>query len=309
MHICLGTTPTVQQTMVFSRVMADEVNRAVETRRGASGKPINVARVLHSLEDAVTLCIPVGGDTGRFIRSDLDSLGIAHDCVESRTPTRTCVTVVDRYAKTATELVEEAGPLSAEESAQMLTKFRSHLAGCKMVILSGTLAPGVGEDFYGECCRVAGEAGVPVILDGRGGALTRALPLRPLVVKPNRHELAGMVGKPLDDDASLREAMIGLVRQGAKWVVITMGKAGAVASDGASFWKIPALDIQVVSPIGSGDAFAAGLASAIVAGRDVIDACRLAVACAAANALVLGAGILRIEDVRRLEPLARVERW
>ena len=41
----------------------------------------------------------------------------------------------------------------------------------------------------------------------------------------------------------------------------------------------------------------------------MIDACRLGVACAAANALVIGAGILRVEDVRRLEPLARVERW
>jgi 1-phosphofructokinase family hexose kinase len=309
MLICLGTTPTVQQTMVFSRVTVDEVNRAVETRRGAAGKPVNVARVLRSLGDRAMLCVPLGGDTGRFIRSDLDSLGIGHDCVESKSPTRTCVTVVDRDAKTATELVEEAGAISTDESARLVAKLRAHLNGCKMVVLSGGLAAGVDENFYAECCAVAGEAGVPVILDGRGGALTRALPMRPLVVKPNRHELGAMVGRSLDDDGSLREAMIGLVKQGARWVVITMGKAGAVASDGTLFWRIPALDIQAVSPIGSGDAFAAGLASAIASGRDVIDACRLAVACAAANALVIGAGILRVEDVRWLEPLARVERW
>jgi 1-phosphofructokinase family hexose kinase len=295
--------------MVFERVTPDEVNRAVETRRGAAGKPVNVARVLHSLGDEAMLCIPLGGDTGRFIRSDLDSLGIAHDCVESKTPTRTCVTVVNQATKTATELVEEHGPITVDESRQIMAKLRSHLVGCKMVVLSGTLAAGVSEDFYAECCRIAGDARVPVIVDGRGSALTRALPMRPLVVKPNRQELAGMLGKSIGDDASLREAMTGLVKDGAQWVVITMGRAGAVATDGKSFWKIPALDIQAVSAIGSGDAFAAGLASAIARGRDVIDACRLAVACAAANALVLGAGILRMEDVRRLEPLARVERW
>jgi len=309
MHICLGTTPTVQQTMIFARVTADEVNRAVETRRGASGKPINVARVLHSLGEKAMLCIPVGGDTGRFIRGDLDALGIAHDCVEAKTPTRTCVTVVDRSTKTATELVEEAGMLPADESGQMLEKFREHLPGCRMAVLSGTLAAGVSEDFYAECCRVAGKSGVPVILDARGKALTRALASRPLVVKPNRHELAGTIGTAIDDDASLRQAMIALHRQGAEWVIITMGRAGAVACDGASFWKIPAIEIEAVSAIGSGDAFTAGLASAIAAGRDVPQACRLAAACAAANALIAGAGILRVEDVRRLEPLAVVERW
>jgi tagatose 6-phosphate kinase len=308
MHICLGTTPTVQQTMVFGRVVVDEVNRAVETRRGASGKPVNVARVLHTLGEAAMLCVPVGGDTGRFIRGDLDALGIAHDCVECRAPTRTCVTVVDRFGKTATELVEESGPLSGDESARMLAIFQKHLAGGRMAILSGTLAPGVGEDFYAECCRVAGKFGVPVILDARGNALSRALAFGPLVVKPNRQELAGMLGKTIDDDASLREAMIELQRQGAQWVIITMGKAGAVASDGTSFWKIPAIEIEAVSAIGSGDAFAAGLAAGIAGGRDVVQACRLAAACAAANALVIGTGILRLEDVRRLEPLARVER-
>jgi 1-phosphofructokinase family hexose kinase len=309
MHICLGTTPTVQQTMSFARVTPDEVNRAVETRRGASGKPINVARVLNSLGEKTMLCIPVGGDTGRFIRADLDALGIAHDCVESKAPTRTCVTVIDRSTRTATELVEESGPLSADESAQMLATFQKHLPGCRMAVFSGTLAQGVSEDFYAECCRAAGKFGVPVIIDARGNALTRALASRPLVVKPNRHELAGMVGKAIDDDASLRGAMIGLHRQGAQWVIITMGRAGAVACDGTSFWKIPAIKIEAVSAIGSGDAFAAGLASAITAGRDVLQACRLAVACAAANALVVGAGILRVEDVRRLEPMAVVERW
>ena len=42
MHLCLGTTPTVQQTMLFNHVEVDEVNRAIEIRRNASGKPVNV---------------------------------------------------------------------------------------------------------------------------------------------------------------------------------------------------------------------------------------------------------------------------
>ena len=46
-----------------------------------------------------------------------------------------------------------------------------------------------------------------------------------------------------------------------------MGKGGAVASDGKSFWRIPAIEVAAISAIGSGDAFSAGLASGIAAGK------------------------------------------
>jgi fructose-1-phosphate kinase PfkB-like protein len=174
--------------------------------------------------------------------------------------------------------------------------------------LSGKLAAGAGDDFYADCCRAAGN-GIPVILDTQGEPLLRALPLHPLVVKPNRRELSKTLGITIGDDSSLRWAICEIVGRGAKWVVITMGKDGAVASDGKSFWKIPAIEVKAISPVGSGDAFSAGLAAAIATGRAVPEACQLAAACAAANTLIPGAGVLRLEDVRRLERLARVEKW
>jgi len=177
------------------------------------------------------------------------------------------------------------------------------------VSLSGTVAPGAGDDFYADCCRAAAGANASVILDAHGQPLLRALLFHPLIVKPNRAELASTFGKAINDDLSLRQAMIELLRRGAQWAIITLGRGGAVASDGKSFWKIPALEVPAISPIGSGDAFSAGLASAIAAGRDVPQACLLAAACAAANTLVPGAGFLRLEDVHRLEPLARIQKW
>ncbi|MGA2443032.1 MAG: hexose kinase [Tepidisphaeraceae bacterium] len=309
MHLCLGTTPTVQQTMIFDRVVPDEVNRAVEVRRAPAGKPINVARVLHTLGDPAMVCVPLGGDTGRFILADFVASGIAHDCVESPHPTRTCVTVVDRKAATVTELVEEHAPLAGQTPGQLLAILTKHLPHCRSVILSGTVAPGAGDDFYADCCRAAAAGNVPVILDAHGEPLRRALRFHPLIVKPNRAELAAMIGKGINDDAALRHAMIDLVRRGAQWAIITMGRNGAVASDGKTFWKVPALEVPAISPIGSGDAFSAGLASGLAAGRDIPQACLLATACAAANTLVPGAGFLRLEDVHRLEPLARIQKW
>jgi tagatose 6-phosphate kinase len=308
MHLCLGTTPTVQQTMIFETVRPEEVNRAVEVRRAASGKPVNVARVLHTLGEAVTLCIPLGGDTGGFMSRELGASGIDLDAAESPNPTRTCVTIIDRKAGTVTELVEEHAAITANVRDQMLGKLKTHLVQCRSLVLSGTLAPGAGKDFYAKCCGAA-QPGLPIILDAWGEPLLQALPMHPLVVKPNRPELAGTIGREISDDASLRSAIQQVIGRGARWVVITLGKNGAVASDGKEFRKIPAIEVTAISAIGSGDAFSAGLASAIAAGRAVPEACGLGAACAAANTLIPGAGFLRLEDVKRLEPLARVERW
>ena len=294
--------------MIFPRVVAAEVNRASEVFFHASGKPINVARALHTLGEESLVCVPLGGRTGDICRGDLGKSGIEFEAIETKSTTRTCVTLIDQSRHEATELVQEAEKLSASEIARLKKEFLRALPGAKMALLSGSLAPGVKKDFYADCCAAAGRCGVPVILDARGPEMLRALKDRPLVVKPNRQELSATMDKPLKNRAALKRAMLDLCRQGAKWAIVTMGREGAMVCDGQKFWEIPAIQIDVVSPIGSGDAFAAGLSCAIRRGREIPDACRLATACAAANALIPGAGRLRLADVRKIEKMVRILR-
>jgi len=298
--ICLGTTPAVQRTMTFEHVVIDDVNRAIQTRQYASGKPINAARVLHTLGRRPLACGFVGGETGAFIRRNLDEISLAHDFVEVAPATRICVTMVDRSAGTATELIEEAAAVNSGDGDLLLEKLRSLMGQCEGLILSGKLAPGVAGDFYARCVYEA--RGKLVVLDGSGEALRRALAAGPTIVKPNRGELAETVGMTIDSDASLKTGIGKLIAAGPKWVVVTAGGGKTVVSDGNRFWGISTPTVRVVSPIGSGDSFAAGLAAAVCAGEDVPQACRLAVACGAANAMTPFAGHLRREDVDALLP-------
>ncbi|MDP9175752.1 MAG: 1-phosphofructokinase family hexose kinase [Planctomycetota bacterium] len=309
MHLCLGTTPTVQQTMIFDHVHVNEVNRAKSVLRGASGKAVNVARVLHTLGKPSTLCAPLGGDTGTFIKANLSAAGVSHACIEVRSPTRTCVTIIDQSLHTATELVEEHGPISATEYEHLLSLASSLIPAAKILVLSGSLAPGVPDDFYALCCKRAADINVPIILDARESPLNLALKHSPLIVKPNRAELAATVGEAIFDDRSLKQAILSLHDRGAQWVVVTMGREGAVASNRNQIWKIPAPQINVLSPIGSGDSFAAGLAAGITRGQEVPEACRLGAACAAANCLTEGSGILKRQDVHDLLKTIRLETY
>src|SRR5438046_1242556 len=104
MILCLGTTPTVQRTMTFERLLLDHVNRAATVLESASGKSLNVARTLDTLGAEVLAVGFLGGDTGKLVRDDLAAANIAHEFLEVAPRTRTCTTVIDRATNTVTEL-------------------------------------------------------------------------------------------------------------------------------------------------------------------------------------------------------------
>jgi 1-phosphofructokinase family hexose kinase len=309
MLLCLGTTPVFQRSMVFDRVTPDAVNRARQVWDYASGKSVNVARVLHSLGGDALATGFAGGDRGAAMLRDLDAAGVRHDFVTVDAPTRQCVTVIDRAAGTATELVEESHPVAADDWDRLGTKLDQLLPSADAFILSGSLPPGADDGFYLQCLRRA-RAPRPrvIILDTRGEPLRRALAHDgPFVVKLNRDELAVTVAaEPCTDDEVLR-AMRQITPAGGA-AVTTSGAHGILASDSQHrAWRLRPPTVRADSAVGSGDAFAAGLAVATLDGQPLPHACVLAAACGAANAMTPLAGHLRATDVQSLATRVSVE--
>ena len=92
------------------------------------------------------------------------------------------------------------------------------------------------------------------------------------------------MGRPLDDDRQLLEAMRSLNARGARWVVITQGAGPVWVTSAEQTYRFRPLPAEhVVNPIGSGDAMAAAMAWAIRAGRPMVEAVQLGMAAAAEN--------------------------
>ncbi len=301
MIICLGTTPAVQRVMTFDRLQVDGVNRATRVAQVGSGKSINVTRVAHTLEEPVIATGFIGGEGAAFIRKDLDTAGIRHDFVQVQPATRTCITVIDEHAGTATELIEESKRVETEAWTKLSEKLETLLPAASVLVLSGTLPPAAPPEFYARCVRQASHHGVRSIVDATGEPLRHALAAKPFIVKPNRGEMGTTLGIDSASDEGSRNAMRKLIAAGAEWAVVTMGGDGATVSDASSFWRVAAPKVRVISPIGSGDAFAAGLAVGLMRGQPVNEACILATACGAANAMTPTPGFLRAEDVEHLQ--------
>jgi ribokinase len=125
---------------------------------------------------------------------------------------------------------------------------------------------------------VAAEA---AMASGRAhGAITilNPAPVRPLpapllelidVLTPNQTEARVLTGRPPHAAASPEEVARDLLRAGVKQVVMTLGEEGALIVDASSSTHIPAIRVPVVDTTGAGDAFNAGIATALACGANL----------------------------------------
>jgi tagatose 6-phosphate kinase len=307
MILCIGTTPAAQRVMMLRRLEIDAVNRATATLDGAAGKSINVAKVLAVLGAHPMAMGFAGGERGTELLRDLASRNIEADFVSVPAATRQCISVLDQANGTVTELVEESKPVPPENYDALMALIRRRLPGCSAVVLSGSLTPGGPVSFYREVVEWAATLGIRTIVDAQGPPLMEALKAHPTLVKPNRQELAATVEHPLVTEAQVLEAMQEVSRRGAAQIVVTAGKLPVLAMDGQRAWRVPAPRIAAVNPIGSGDAFTAGLVWRLTLQEELGEACRWAAAAGAANALSAMPGELDPRDVERLAHEVKVE--
>ena len=86
------------------------------------------------------------------------------------------------------------------------------------------------------------------------------------MIKPNLPELEGLMGRELKTLRSIRDAAIQLIARGARNVIVSMGKYGAIYTDGKRTLFAPAVQVEACSTVGAGEGvfstFAAGAAQA-----------------------------------------------
>ena len=121
--VCLS--PTFQRMLVFPSFAENEVNRSTQVLEIASGKGINVSRVLNLLGRPCTNLIQLGGRrVPEFLDLCLqDGLDVVYLPVEA--DIRTCTTVINEKDHTSTELVEEARTVEENDSERFFSLFLS----------------------------------------------------------------------------------------------------------------------------------------------------------------------------------------
>ncbi len=298
--LCVTPNPSIDRTWVVPGFAAGRVWRAQDVSAQCGGKGVNVARVLGRLGRQAIAAGPVGGHTGHHA-ADLAALeGLATAWTWITAQTRTCAIVVNPETGDAT-VVNEPGPTLSPDDWDRLTDDTAAAAGtCAAVAISGSLPRGVAPDAVARLIGAVQDRCSEVYIDTSGDALASAVAARPLAIKVNGDEVGALTGQRCSSHTEAVAAALTLQRQGIALAAVTLGAGGAVLADATGAWTAAAPRVEVVNPIGSGDAFLAALIAARVAGLPPTDWLRHAVAAGTANALRATAGDLHNADVERL---------
>jgi len=104
------------------------------------------------------------------------------------------------------------------------------------------------------------------------------------LVKPNIDELQSTLGREFKNKEDLLAGWRELLDRGAKKVLLSLGKDGAVITDGTKNYYCRSINVAVNSTVGAGDSFTGSLGALIDEGYSVEDALRV---CSAVGALAV----------------------
>lgn len=281
--------------------------RCSSPKRDPGGGGINVARVAHRLGSKVTAIYPVGGAIGQLLERLVEREGIDSLVTPSHVETRENFTAYETESGNQYRFVLPGSVLHRAEWEACLDKLISLPEKPKFVVASGSIPPGVPDDFFARVVREAKRLGAKTVIDTSGAALAAALDEGVTMFKPNLVELSEFAGAVLDSDAARIAACRTLIASGrAEAVALTLGEQGALLVTARRAWQAQPLAIDVVSAVGAGDSFVGGMVSALADGKPIEEAFRMAVAAGSAAVMSPGTELCRMADVMRLMPEVQI---
>jgi len=305
--VTLTINPAIDIFVNVPRVEPTRKTRCSPPKRDPGGGGINVARVAHRLGGKVIAIYPTGGAIGKLLHRLVEREGIDSVVTPSHVETRENFTAYEETSGEQFRFVLPGSKLHPAEWEAVLDKLTTLPQKPKFVVASGSVPPGVPEDFFARVARHGKRLGAKTVVDSSGAALKAALAEGVTIIKPNLVELSDLVGSSLGNDSACVSACRKLIADGrVEIVALTLGEQGAllVAADHA--FRSQPLSIEMVSTVGAGDSFLGGLVAALSAGENLQHAFRVAVAAGSAAVLSPGTELCNEEDVRRLLPQIKI---
>ncbi len=297
----LTLNPCIDKTLYFGdSFRTGALNRAAYAMINAGGKGINVARIYRRLGIRASAYGFSGGAMGDMLCNLLAGEDITALFTETSCDTRMCIKIIDADG-VCTEANESGGPVLENEYTALKKQLSAFAAECEreqedgILFAGGSIPSGLDRGIYREIISTFKDSRVRFILDADGEALKTGLEGSPWLIKPNVHELSGLIGYEItgrDENEKAIAAAKASRRIAAQYgtnVLCTLGSDGAVytCEDGAYYVNAPHVTMKGFT--GAGDTFLASFVFAYEKnGHDVESALCFASSAAAAKVELAG---------------------
>ncbi|SDL23031.1 1-phosphofructokinase family hexose kinase [Tessaracoccus oleiagri] len=288
--VCMN--PTMDRQVFLPELRPGSVSRATRNRRLAGGKPVDVLRAMAAHEFRPTLLVVLPEHNEGYLEL-LREEGL--DAETHEVPGHLRETIICYEDSGRSTVINGQGQPMTDATWQPLRDALVRRAADEdWVVLSGSFPPGVSADQVARLVADLRAAGAKVALDTGPAWLAAALPAGPDLITPNLAEAQQALSAQHSVEAvefghgALDEALTTareLAARGVRYVVVTVGSAGAAWATPDASGTCASLEVETVNPIGAGDAFLGGLLATLAGGDDFAEAVAMGTATAASAVL------------------------
>lgn len=308
MIITLTLNPCIDHTMEVEGLEIGGTNRVKKVKKEIGGKGINVSTALIQLGYETQALVFAHEQEALSVEDELCRRGITCESIMVPGELRTNLKVFDCEKKEMTEFNESGSSVPETATEQMIELIKTKLKETDVLVICGSVPPGVSSDYYRRIVEMANEEGVLTILDADNALFAEGIKAKPTLIKPNRGELERYLGRKVDSEEEIIDAAAELVKSGIPYVCVSVGADGAYLVCQSGAYHTRGAEIEVRGVQGAGDSLVAGFAIGLAEGRTPEECLKLAVACANGSLTYEGTGMCRKEDVERLIGEIRIRR-
>lgn len=274
--------PALDYVMNVKSLKSSDINRTDDESLYYGGKGINVSAILSRLKVKNKALGFLAGFSGRQIEEMLREDNIDTDFVYLKNG----YTRINVKIKSDREIdINASGPSIEKEDIDILMNKLENMIEGDCLVLAGSIPKALPDDIYERILKKFAAKGIDFVIDATGGLLVNALKYRPLMVKPNHHELGDIFGVEINDIDDIVKYSKKLQEMGARNVLVSRGKDGAALVDeNGRLHTMDNVPGKIVSSVGCGDSMVAGFLAGYYESGDYAYALKLGSACANATA-------------------------
>lgn len=259
--------PALDYVIKTQKFQTGKINISEKEYILPGGKGINVSIILKTLGIDSTAYGFISGFVGEEIEKQVKKYGIKTDFIKIENDiSRINVKITTESEETA---IDGQGPFIEQSYIQLLYEKIDRIQKGDILILSGSIPRGIEKDIYQEICKKVENKDIKIFVDAAGELLLNTLKYHPFLIKPNQYELGEIFNIEISNQEEAIEYAKKLQQKGAKNVLVSMGKQGAILVDenGYSYKSKSSNTKKRVNTVGAGDSMVAGF----IAGYKLFD--------------------------------------
>ena len=282
--VCLN--PCTDVTIEVDSLNIGKLNHVKNKTLSFTGKALNVAIGIARLKGQSYATGFMYNENGSLFEQALDREGVSSAFIWNRGRVRENYKFID-IKSMLTEVNDVGEPISAAKQEELVALVASLSKKSDVILISGSLPQGVESDYYTKLFNVAAP-GALKIADAEGSRLLAALQAGVDLVKPNKDELQTTLKKEFKTQEDLLKGCYTLLDKGAKRVLLSLGKRGAVITDGSKSFYCKSINVAINSTVGAGDGMLAAATMRLAEDAPLDEVLRAGVAAGTATVTTFG---------------------